>query len=81
MTELIIQLPEPLAAQLEAYLQKHPNETVVDLLQSSLQSRFEAKDTSKLLELAGVIDVAPRGAAEHPEDFEPWVSSFWMQDR
>jgi hypothetical protein len=70
MTELTIQLPEPLAAQLEAYLQKHPNETVVDLLQSSLQSRFEPKDTSKLLELAGIVDTAPRGAAEHAEDFE-----------
>ena len=70
MTELTIQVPEPLAAQLDAYLQKHPNETVVDLLQSGLQSRFQVKDTSSLLELAGIVDVAPKGASEHAEDFE-----------
>jgi hypothetical protein len=28
------------------------------------------KDTAKLLELAGIVKEAPRGAAEHAEDYE-----------
>lgn len=59
MTELTIQLPDALAAQLDQYLQKHPAETVLGVLSYGLQSRFKPKDTSELLALAGLVTDEP----------------------
>lgn len=70
MTELTIQLPEPLATQLKHHPQENPAETVADVLNPGLQERFQPKDLAKLLELSGIVTDAPRGAAEQAEDFE-----------
>ncbi|MEL6319857.1 MAG: hypothetical protein AAFQ57_04305 [Cyanobacteria bacterium J06626_14] len=70
MTQLTIELPDQLAAQLTAYLEAEPAASLAELIQEALQVRLVSKDGSKLLELAGIVTDAPRGAAEHAEDFE-----------
>lgn len=70
MTQLTIELPDQLAEQLHTYLQTHPEETIVGLIHEALKIKLLPKDSSKLLELAGIVTDAPRGAAEHAEDFE-----------
>jgi hypothetical protein len=70
MTQLTIELPDQLAEQLNTYLQTHPEETIVGLIHEALKIKLLPKDSSKLLELAGIVADAPRGAAEHAEDFE-----------
>ncbi|MGI0485498.1 hypothetical protein ACN4EK_08695 [Pantanalinema rosaneae CENA516] len=70
MTQLTIELPDQLAEQLNTYLQTHPEETLVGLIHEALKIKLLPKDSSKLLELAGIVTDAPRGAAEHAEDFE-----------
>ncbi|MEO0808741.1 MAG: hypothetical protein AAFY33_20795 [Cyanobacteria bacterium J06643_4] len=70
MTQLTIELPDQLAAQLTAYLETEPTTTLAELIQEALQIRLVPKESSKLLTLAGIVTEAPRGAAEHAEDFE-----------
>lgn len=70
MTQLTIELPDQLAEQLTTYLETYPTETLAELIQEALQVRLVPKDGSKLLALAGIVTAAPRGAAEHAEDFE-----------
>jgi hypothetical protein len=70
MTQLTIELPDQLAAQLSAYLETDPTASLAELIQEALQVRRVPKDGAKLLALAGIVTDAPRGAAEHAEDFE-----------
>ena len=70
MTQLTVELPDQLAEQLTTYLETYPTETLATLIQDALQVRLLPKDGSKLLALAGIVTEAPRGAAEHAEDFE-----------
>lgn len=63
MTELTIQLPDALAAQLDRYLQENPAETVADVLSHGLQNQWRPKDTSELLALAGIVTGEPRDTA------------------
>jgi hypothetical protein len=70
MTQLTIELPDQLAEQLNTYLQNHPEETLVGLIHEALKIKMLPKDSAKLLELAGIVTDAPRGAADHAEDFE-----------
>ncbi len=70
MTQLTIELPDQLAAQLTAYLEADSTASLAELIQEALQVRLVPKDSSKLLALAGIVTDAPRGAAEHAEDFE-----------
>lgn len=70
MTQLTIELPDQLAEQLATYLEACPTETLASLIQDALQVRLLPKDGSKLLALAGIVTDAPRGAAEHAEDFD-----------
>lgn len=70
MAQLTIELPDQLAEQLKTYLEAYPTETLAELIQDALQVRIVPKDSSKLLALAGIVTEAPRGAAEHAEDFE-----------
>jgi len=70
MTQVTIELPDQLAEQLNTYLQNHPEETLVGLIHEALKIKLLPKESSKLLELAGIVTDAPRGAAEHAEDFE-----------
>ncbi|QDZ40885.1 hypothetical protein FRE64_13600 [Euhalothece natronophila Z-M001] len=69
MTKLTIEVPEKLAEQLNDYLKAHPEESIAELLDEALQIKLTPKDSSKLLNLAGIVTEAPRGAADHAEDF------------
>ncbi|MEM9092367.1 MAG: hypothetical protein AAGC93_27005 [Cyanobacteria bacterium P01_F01_bin.53] len=70
MTQLTIELPDQLAEQLKTYLETHPTETLAEIIQNTLHARLLAKDSSKLLTLAGIVTEAPQGTAEQAEDFE-----------
>ncbi|PSO49446.1 MAG: hypothetical protein BRC33_06835 [Cyanobacteria bacterium SW_9_44_58] len=70
MTKFTIEIPDQLAEKLENYLQSHPEESVAELIDEALQMKLTPKDSTKLLTLAGIITDAPRGAADHAEDFE-----------
>ncbi|PNW58838.1 UNVERIFIED_CONTAM: hypothetical protein BEN50_05880 [Euhalothece sp. KZN 001] len=70
MKKLTIELPEQLAEELKAYLKEHPEESIAELLDEALQRKLPPKDSSQLLSLAGIVTDAPRGAADHAEDFE-----------
>jgi metal-responsive CopG/Arc/MetJ family transcriptional regulator len=70
MTQFTIDLPDQLAEKLNTYLQNHPEETLVGLIHEALKIKMLPKDSAKLLELAGIVTDAPRGAAGHAEDFE-----------
>ena len=69
MTKLTIEIPEQLAEQLNNYLKAHPEESIAELLDEALQIKLTPKDSTKLLNLAGIVTDAPRGAADHAEDF------------
>ena len=74
MIKVTIEIPDQLAQQLQAYLKAHPEESIAELLQEALQVKFTPKDSRKLLTLAGIVKDAPRGAADHAEDFiEFWI--------
>jgi hypothetical protein len=68
--KLTLEIPDNLAPHLDEYLKKHPEETLFSLVQEALEIKIFPKDTTKLLELAGIVKEAPRGAAEHAEDYE-----------
>ncbi|MEM9215614.1 MAG: hypothetical protein AAGD25_14885 [Cyanobacteria bacterium P01_F01_bin.150] len=69
MTELTIELPDPLAEKLDRYFHTHPDKTLVSLIHEALEIKLMPKNTSQLLKLAGIVTDAPRGAADHAEDF------------
>ena len=70
MTQITIEVPDKLAEQLNAYLEANPQDSLARLIDEALQIKLTPKDSSKLLELAGIVTEAPRGAADHAEDFE-----------
>lgn len=70
MTQLKIEIPDQLAEQLKEYLQSHPDESIAKLLDEALRVKLAPKDSRKLLNLAGIVTDAPRGAADHAEDFD-----------
>lgn len=55
MTQITIELPDKLAAQLNAYLEANPQETLALLIDEALRIKLTPKDSSKLLELAGIV--------------------------
>jgi len=66
--KLTLEVPDSLGKHLNDYLKEHPEETLLSLVQEALEVKLIPKDTAKLLELAGIVTEAPRGAAEHAED-------------
>jgi hypothetical protein len=64
MTQLTIELPDQLAEQLNTYLQTHPEETIVGLIHEALKIKLLPKDSSKLLELAGIVTDTPHQATD-----------------
>jgi hypothetical protein len=68
--KLTIEVPDNLGKRLNDYLKEHPEETLFSLVQEVLEVKLTPKNTTKLLELAGIVTDAPRGAAEHAEDYE-----------
>lgn len=68
--QLTVELPDALADRLNAYLKEHPEETVLSLIQEALEVKLIPKDSSALLELAGIVTEAPRHARDRAEDYE-----------
>jgi hypothetical protein len=65
-----IYLSDELEVQVNQYLNEHPNETLSHIVQQALEVRFAAKDVSKLLSLAGIVQEAPRNSSEQAEDYQ-----------
>lgn len=68
--QLTVDLPDSLAERLNAYLQEHPEETVLSLIQEALEVKLIPKDSSGLLALAGIVTEAPHNARDRAEDYE-----------
>jgi nitrate/nitrite-specific signal transduction histidine kinase len=66
--QLQLEVPATLAQQLQDYLQSHPEESVLSLIQVALDLKRSSKDPSKLLQLAGIVTEAPYNAIDHAED-------------
>jgi hypothetical protein len=68
--QLTLELPESLAITLQTYLQEHPNENPLTLLQEALEIKQAQlpKNPAKLLELAGIVATASTNARDHAED-------------
>ena len=64
-----VYIPDDLAEQLRQYLDDHPDQTLSSIVQEALEEKFAARDISKLLALAGIVQEAPRNAAEDAEDY------------
>ncbi len=69
MVQVEIELPKKLAEQLDTYLSNNPSDNMAAIVKEALRIREFPKDGRKILELAGVVKEASRGAAEHAEDF------------
>jgi hypothetical protein len=67
MTQVTIELPDQLAEQLNTYLQTHPEETLVGLIHEALKIKLFPKDSSKLLELAGIVTDTPLKQQTQPK--------------
>lgn len=65
-----VYIPDDLAERLHQHLHEHPHETLSSIVQEALEVKFAAKDVSKLLALAGIVQEAPRNAAENAEDYD-----------
>ena len=68
--KLTIDVPDRLGNSLNNYLKEHPEETLFGLVKEALEIKLMSKDTSKLLELAGIVQDAPRSSNENAEDYE-----------
>ena len=68
--KLTIDVPDRLGNSLNNYLKEHPEETLFALVKEVLEIKLMSKDTSKLLELAGIVQEAPRSSNENAEDYE-----------
>ncbi|KAB0240546.1 hypothetical protein EZJ55_08100 [Microcystis aeruginosa EAWAG127a] len=66
--KLTIEVPDNLAKRLNNYLKEHPEETPLSVVQEALEIKLIPKDTSKLLELAGIVENAPPDASVN-EDY------------
>lgn len=65
-----IYIPDEMAERLNQYLHEHPTKTLSSVIQEALEVKLASKDISKLLALAGIVQEAPRNAAEHAEDYD-----------
>lgn len=68
--QLTIELPDTFAETLQTYLQEHPEENLLSLLQAAIKLKQTQlpKNPAKLLELAGVVTEAPVNARDRAED-------------
>ncbi len=64
-----VYIPDDLAEKLHQYLDDHPDQTLSSIVQEALEVKFAARDISKLLALSGIVQEAPRNAAENAEDY------------
>ncbi|MGK7878435.1 MAG: hypothetical protein AB4426_35585 [Xenococcaceae cyanobacterium] len=61
-------IPDELWAQLEEYLQNHPEQNPSSLVQRALVEKLRPRNCSRLLELAGIVENAPPDASVN-EDY------------
>jgi hypothetical protein len=75
--QITIELPEPLALQLAAYLQAHPQETVSSLVQEALEIKLAPEDPSELSELAGLMAETATEIPSVPMSNEEKINRFF----
>ncbi len=61
-------IPDELWAQLEQYLQNHPEQNPSGVVQTALEEKLRPRNASRLLEIAGIVENAPPDAAVN-EDY------------
>ncbi len=61
-------IPDELWAQLEEYLQEHPEQNPSGVVQAALEEKLRPRNGSRLLELAGIVEDAPPDASVN-EDY------------
>jgi metal-responsive CopG/Arc/MetJ family transcriptional regulator len=66
--QVTIDLPKHLAERLENYLKDHPTESLSKLVCEALEIQLVPKNTSKLLELTGIVTEAPYDARDFTEE-------------
>ena len=66
--QLTIEVPDSLGKRLNDYLKEHPEETLFSLVQEALEVKLIPKDTSKLLELRGIVNESPEELSQQ----DPW---------
>ena len=60
-------IPDPLWAELEQYLQNHPEQNPSSVIQAALAEKLRPRNGSRLLELAGIVENAPPDASVNEE--------------
>ncbi len=63
-----IHLPDELAAKIEEYLSQHPEENWSSLAQKGLKQMIRRKDASKLLSVAGSVEL-PADASTNEDEY------------
>jgi hypothetical protein len=63
-----IHLPDELACQIEEYLNQHPEENWSSLAQKGLKQVLRGKDPSKLLAVAGSVEL-PADASTNEDEY------------
>ena len=56
-------IPDELWEQLTAYLQTHPDENPSSVVQLALTEKLSPRNGAKLVELAGIVEDAPKDAS------------------
>ena len=69
-----VYIPDDLYESFERYLQEHPGETLSSVVQEALQKKIAQDRATKFLELAGLVQEAPRNASEQAEDYDVFVN-------
>lgn len=65
---MTIERPDQLTEQLNTYLQTHPGATIVGLIHEALKIKLLPQDSSKLLELAGIVTDVPHGVTDQTKN-------------
>ena len=66
--KLTIEVPDSLGERLNHYLKKHPEETLLSVIQEALEIKLISKDTAKHLESAGTVTEGPDELSQR----DPW---------
>lgn len=63
-------IPDELWAQLEKYLNSHPEQNPSSVVQAALEEKLRPRNGSRLLELAGIVENAPPDASVNEDDLK-----------
>jgi hypothetical protein len=70
--KLEIEIPDHMAKLIQDYLEQHPEENIYGIVKEAMEIKFLPKDTTKLLELAGVFkEPSPRLTEQSDQQLQP----------